>query len=118
MAGLAEAKRADPGEDVITDLVRAQADDEDFDYAEMVRLCVGLLFAGHETTVNRIGLGTLMLLTERERWDVAVADPDGRIDADGRGDHAPRRARRPRAAALRAHRRRDGGRDDPPRATP
>jgi cytochrome P450 len=81
MAGLAEGKRAEPGEDVITDLVRAQAEDEDFGYPEMVRLCVGLLFAGHETTVNRIGLGTLFLLTHPEQWDALVADPDGRIDA-------------------------------------
>ncbi len=80
MAGLAERKRSEPGEDVITDLVRAQAADEDFGYDEMVRLCVGLLFAGHETTVNRIGLGTLMLLTRRARWDALTADPDGRID--------------------------------------
>lgn len=80
MAGLAEAKRSEPDEDVITDLVQAQADDDTFDYAEMVRLCVGLLFAGHETTVNRIGLGTLMLLTQPDRWEALTADPDGRID--------------------------------------
>ena len=81
MAGLAEGKRAEPGEDVITDLVRAQAEDESFGYPEMVRLCVGLLFAGHETTVNRIGLGTLFLLSRPEQWDALAADPDGRIDA-------------------------------------
>lgn len=81
MAGLAEGKRVDPGEDVITDLVRAQAEDEDFGYPEMVRLCVGLLFAGHETTVNRIGLGLLFLMNNRDQWDALVADPDGRIDA-------------------------------------
>lgn len=81
MAGLAEAKRADPGEDVITDLVRAQAEEEEFGYEEMVRLCVGLLFAGHETTVNRIGLGTLFLMTRRDQWESLAADPDGRIDA-------------------------------------
>lgn len=81
MAGLAEAKRAEPSEDVISDLVRAQGADEDFDYDEMVRLAVGLLFAGHETTVNRIGLGTLFLLTKPERWDSLIADPDGRVNA-------------------------------------
>ncbi|WP_433557511.1 cytochrome P450 [Pseudonocardia xinjiangensis] len=81
MAGLAEAKRAHLGEDVISDLVRAQAGDEDFDYAEMVRLSVGLLFAGHETTVNRIGLGTLFLLTRPDQWDALTTDPDGRINA-------------------------------------
>jgi cytochrome P450 len=81
MAGLAEGKRAEPGEDVITDLVRAQAEDASFGYLEMVRLSVGLLFAGHETTVNRIGLGTLFLLTRRDQWEALVADPDGRVDA-------------------------------------
>lgn len=81
MAGLAEQKRADPQEDVICDLVRAQTEDEDYDHDEMIRLSVGLLFAGHETTVNRIGLGTLLLLTRRERWADLIADPDGRTDA-------------------------------------
>lgn len=80
MAGLAEAKRAQPAEDVISDLVAAQSADETFGYADMVRLCVGLLFAGHETTVNRIGLGTLFLMTRREHWQYLVADPAGRTD--------------------------------------
>ncbi|SDG06818.1 Cytochrome P450 [Lentzea fradiae] len=81
MIGLVENKRGALGEDVISDLVRAQSEDPSFDYAEMVRLCVGLLFAGHETTVNRIGLGVLFLLTERSRWEDLVADPEGRVDA-------------------------------------
>jgi cytochrome P450 len=81
MIGLVEAKRAQLGEDVISDLVRAQSEDPAYDYQEMVRLCVGLLFAGHETTVNRIGLGVLFLLTDRSRWEALVADPDGRVDA-------------------------------------
>ncbi|MPY59567.1 cytochrome P450 [Streptomyces spongiae] len=81
MTGLAETKRARPGEDVISDIVRAQSTDPDYDYAEMIRLCVGLLFAGHETTVNRIGLGTLFLLTRPDQWQALTADPAGRINA-------------------------------------
>lgn len=81
MSTLAEAKRARPGEDVISDLVRAQSADADFDHSELIRLCVGLLFAGHETTVNRIGLGTLFLLTRPEQWQALVADPAGRVNA-------------------------------------
>lgn len=81
MVGLVETKRPQLGEDVISDLIRAQSEDPSYDYVEMVRLCVGLLFAGHETTVNRIGLGVLFLMTNRERWDELVADPDGRVDA-------------------------------------
>lgn len=81
MAGLAEGKRAEPGEDVISDLVAAQAADPTFGYDQMIRLCVGLLFAGHETTVNRIGLGTLFLMGNRHEWDKLAADPEGRVDA-------------------------------------
>ncbi|EPJ40681.1 putative Cytochrome-SOY [Streptomyces afghaniensis 772] len=81
MTKLAETKRAQPGEDVISDLVRAQSTDADYDYADMIQLCVGLLFAGHETTVNRIGLGTLFLLTRPDQWQALTADPDGRVDA-------------------------------------
>ncbi|RAS66012.1 cytochrome P450 [Lentzea atacamensis] len=81
MVGLVETKRPQLGEDVISDLIRAQSEDPSYDYAEMVRLCVGLLFAGHETTVNRIGLGVLFLMTNRERWDELVADPEGHVDA-------------------------------------
>jgi cytochrome P450 len=81
MTGLAETKRAQPGEDVISDLVRAQSTDADYDYADMIQLCVGLLFAGHETTVNRIGLGTLFLLTHLDQWQELTADPDGRVNA-------------------------------------
>ena len=81
MAGLAEGKRANPTEDVISDLVAAQTQDEGFDYEEMTRLAVGLLFAGHETTVNRIDLGTLFLLTRTDQWEALAADPDGRVDA-------------------------------------
>lgn len=80
VSALAEGKRSEPGEDVISDLVQAQAEDETFDYAELVKLCVGLLFAGHETTVNRIGLGTLFLLSHLDKWDDLVADPQGKVD--------------------------------------
>ncbi|MEU6128105.1 cytochrome P450 [Saccharopolyspora sp. NPDC047091] len=79
MARLAEVKRQSPGEDVVTDLVRAQESDPDFDDGEMSRLASGLLFAGHETTVTRIDLGVLLLLTDLERRDEFAADPAGRV---------------------------------------
>ncbi|GGF46592.1 cytochrome P450 [Marmoricola endophyticus] len=81
MGTLAEAKRTAPGEDVITDLVRAYDEDPDFSHDELVRICTGLLFAGHETTVNRIGLGTLMLSGAPDQWRALVEDPEGRVNA-------------------------------------
>ena len=80
-AQLAEAKRAEPGEDVISDLVAAQAHDPRLTDARLAELTVGLLFAGHETTVNRLSLGVVLLLVNPEVRDRLVADPEGSVDA-------------------------------------
>ena len=81
MGVLAAAKLREPGEDVITDLAQAQRDDPAFTHEEFTRLAAGLLFAGHETTVNRIDLGVLMLLTDLSRRDALVADTVGRVNS-------------------------------------
>ncbi|WP_020660125.1 cytochrome P450 [Amycolatopsis benzoatilytica] len=81
MSGLADAKRANPGQDVVSDLVAAQADDPTFTDDDLGRLAAGLLFAGHETTSNRIDLGVLFLLTDLARRDALAADPEGRVHA-------------------------------------
>jgi cytochrome P450 len=77
MGGLAAVKRANPGEDVVSDLVRAQQADPRFTDEMLARLSAGLLFAGHETTVGRIDLGVLMLLSDLDRRDAFAADPEG-----------------------------------------
>jgi len=79
MGRLAEAKRANPAPDVVSDLVLAQADDPTFTDDDLTALAAGLLFAGHETTVNRIDLGVLWLLTDLDRRDNFVADIDGQV---------------------------------------
>ncbi|GLZ47683.1 cytochrome P450 [Actinomycetospora sp. NBRC 106375] len=80
-AGLAEAKRAEPGEDVISDLVAAQEHDPRLTDTRVAELSAGLLFAGHETTVNRLSLGVVLLLVNPEVRDRLVADPAGTVDA-------------------------------------
>ncbi|MFC4122180.1 cytochrome P450 [Nonomuraea zeae] len=70
MAGLIERKRHEPGEDVLSDLV-----DELDDDGTISQLAGGLLFAGHETTVNRIDYGVLLLLANPEQLDLLKADP-------------------------------------------
>ncbi|MHC1559691.1 cytochrome P450 [Actinomycetospora sp. C-140] len=80
-AGLAEAKRAEPGEDVISDLVAAQEHDPRLTDTRVAELSAGLLFAGHETTVNRLSLGVVLLLVNPDVRDRFVADPAGTVDA-------------------------------------
>ncbi|WP_284747878.1 cytochrome P450 [Amycolatopsis sp. RTGN1] len=77
---LAEAKRAEPGADVISDLVQAQQAYPGFTDTDVANLATGLLFAGHETTAGRIDLGVLMLLSDLRRRDAFAADPDGRVN--------------------------------------
>lgn len=72
---LAEVKRRDPGLDVITDLVQAQRDDPAFTDAELTQVVAGVLFAGHETTVNRISIGALLLLENPDARRRLVEEP-------------------------------------------
>ena len=79
--GLAAAKRANPGPDVISDLVAVQAEDPEFTDQDLAQLAAGLLFAGHETTSTRIALGVMFLLSDTSRRDTFAADPEARVDA-------------------------------------
>jgi cytochrome P450 len=81
MAQLAEVKRRDPGPDVISDMLAAEAEDPGF-FSErpLAHYAAGLVFPGHETTVARLDFGALWLLTDPSRRDWLMADPEGRID--------------------------------------
>ena len=60
MQGLVARARRAPGEDLVGMLVREHSDDLTND--ELVGIANLLLVAGHETTANMLGLGTLALL--------------------------------------------------------
>lgn len=55
-------RRARPRDDLITRLIAAAEGAEKLGEEELIALCVMLLFAGHETTVNLISAGALLLL--------------------------------------------------------
>jgi cytochrome P450 len=64
-------KRTHPADDLLTALVHAEHDGARLSPDELVDQVVLLFVAGHETTVNLIGNGTLALLRHRgelERW--------------------------------------------------
>jgi cytochrome P450 PksS len=68
---LAEARRADPRDDMVTELVHVEDGGERLDHTEYLAMVFLLLVAGHETTVNLVGNGTLALShhpDERSRW--------------------------------------------------
>jgi cytochrome P450 len=60
---LIERRRTNPGEDVITALVRAEEEHDMLSAAEILALAVLLLLAGNETTTNLIGNAVRNLLS-------------------------------------------------------
>ena len=75
MGDLIDRKRAQPGEDVISDLIAA--DQRGTVSADEVIYMAGmLLIAGHETTVARIDTGALLLLTHPTQRLTLAAHPE------------------------------------------
>ncbi|MCB9764458.1 MAG: cytochrome P450 [Alphaproteobacteria bacterium] len=72
--GLLERKRAEPQDDLISALVAAEEEGDKLTAEELMGTVFLLLFAGHETTVNLIGNGTLALLEHPEQWARLQAD--------------------------------------------
>jgi cytochrome P450 len=73
---LIDRKRADPGDDLLSELIAiSDADDGQLSQLELTVTVMALLQAGHETTANMISIMTAMLLAERERFEAVLADP-------------------------------------------
>ncbi|MFD2469996.1 cytochrome P450 [Amycolatopsis silviterrae] len=64
-------KRAEPGDDILSDLAR----DEDLSIEELTGMAFLLLLAGHETTANMLSLGAFALLENPAQLAELRADP-------------------------------------------
>ncbi|MBW5425309.1 cytochrome P450 [Streptomyces sp. BG9H] len=76
---LIHRKRLEPGDDLISGLIRASDHGEHLTANEAAAMAFILLFAGFETTVNLIGNGMYALLThseQRQRLQQALAEGD------------------------------------------
>ncbi|GAA5113648.1 cytochrome P450 [Pseudonocardia adelaidensis] len=78
MADLVARAQADPGEDMLGMLVREHGHDLTTD--ELIGIASLLLIAGHETTANMLGLGTLALLRHPDQLAIVRDEPE-RVDA-------------------------------------
>jgi cytochrome P450 len=68
-------KRAEPRDDLISALIKAQEEGDRLSDMELLANCVLLLNAGHETTTNLIGNGTLALLRHPDQLKRLRDDP-------------------------------------------
>jgi pimeloyl-[acyl-carrier protein] synthase len=75
LGGLIAERRAHPAGDLLTALIAAEDQGHQLTEAELVSMCVLLLVAGHETTVNLIANGMLALLRDPEARARLQADP-------------------------------------------
>ncbi len=72
---LIAARRADPADDLLTKLVRAEDAGDRLTVEELIATCVLLLVAGHETTVGLISNAMLALLRNPAQFAALAADP-------------------------------------------
>ena len=77
LAGLLAERRNTPQDDLISTLSLSNVQGvEPLTEAELVILLQGLILAGHESTTNMIGTGTLLLLERPERWQMLCEHPE------------------------------------------
>ncbi|HYF66089.1 MAG TPA: cytochrome P450, partial [Herpetosiphonaceae bacterium] len=72
---LIAARRASPGDDLVSALIEAKEQDDALNDDELLSMLLILFIAGHETTVHLIGNGTLALLLHPEQRQRLRDDP-------------------------------------------
>lgn len=72
---LADERRRQPRNDLLTALVEAESQGSRLSEEELLATCVLLLVAGHETTANLIGNGVVALLRNPDAWSRLVREP-------------------------------------------
>jgi cytochrome P450 len=73
---LFEERRKAPKDDLISALLAVEEEGDRLSQEELTAVVLLLFVAGHETTMNLIGNGTVSLMRNRSQWDRLVAEPD------------------------------------------
>lgn len=73
-AQLVADKRVHPGDDLISKMIAAEEEGDRLNEKELISMITLLIFAGHETTSNLIGTGTMILLDHPNQLDKLKAD--------------------------------------------
>jgi cytochrome P450 len=78
---LVAQRRVDPGEDLLSALIHPPEGGVALETDEIITMCLLLLAAGHETTSNLIGNGTLALFEHPDQLDWLAQHPDLSLQA-------------------------------------
>jgi cytochrome P450 len=70
---LAQRRRAEPRDDLVSRIARAADEDGGFSNAEVAAFLAGLVFAGHDTTKHQLGWMVVVLAGHRDLWDAIAA---------------------------------------------
>ncbi|MFC4949850.1 cytochrome P450 [Pseudonocardia sp. GCM10023141] len=76
MARLVAQRRAEPTDDLLGAMVAARDEGDRLTEAELISLAIGILIAGHETTMNQISNMTYTLLNRPDRGAALRGDPE------------------------------------------
>ncbi|MQS13786.1 cytochrome P450 [Streptomyces kaniharaensis] len=76
LAALLQAKRAEPGDDLLSGLIADSEDGDQLSPDELIAMAFLLLVAGHETALHLIGNGVYLMLRDREALEGLRAHPD------------------------------------------
>jgi cytochrome P450 len=74
---LITARREDPGEDLITDLIVAEAEGERLTHDELRNLVLNILVGGVDTSQSQLAHAMRLLARHPEQWEALRSDPDG-----------------------------------------
>src|SRR5205823_4490623 len=73
---LIAARRAEPRDDLVTELVEAEAGGDRLSDNELHSLILALLFAGYDTTRNQLGLAMATFAEHPDQWAVLAEQPE------------------------------------------
>jgi cytochrome P450 len=68
-------RRQHPQQDLLSNLIALEAQGDKLSPEELMRMCILLLVAGHETTVNLIGNGLLALMRQPSQMELLKQQP-------------------------------------------
>lgn len=81
VARLIADRRAQPGDDMLSGLIAAEADGDGLSEPELVAMVENLLFAGHDTTRSMLMIGAALLLAHRDQRALLSGNPDLAVQA-------------------------------------